>query len=159
MMAFNNYNNQNRNTSTPPRPAQPRNASTGEILPAAVPADYVDAAEKVMQKIAEGKRFNQITTSKIRNLLSLISDVYDAERIRNTEELLPESVTKLQMMRVRVLYEAGRDDKTVEPFVKEAKLLEYIKGIGTSRANCLLFAHYMEALVAYHRYYHIGNER
>ena len=63
------------------------------------------------------------------------------------------------MMRVRVLYEAGRDEKTVAPFVKEAKLLEYIKGIGTSREKCLLFAHYMEALVAYHRYYHIGNER
>ena len=141
------------------RQFQQRPKNVREILAETVPEDYVDAADKVMQSIAEEKRFNQITTSKIRNILSLISEIYDAERIRNAKDLLPENITKLQMMRVRVLYEAGRDEKTVAPFVKEAKLLEYIKGIGTSREKCILFAHYMEALVAYHRYYHIGNER
>lgn len=150
MMAYNNYQN---------KPRQQENPYVREITPEAVPEDYVEAADRVMQVISQEKRYNQITTSKIRNILTLISEVYDVERIRNAVDLLPESVTKLQMMRVRVLYEAGRDEKTVGTFVKEAKLLEYLKGISTSREKCLLFAHYMEALVAYHRYYHIGNER
>ena len=150
MMAYNNY---------PNRPRQQENPYVREITPEAVPEDYVEAADRVMQVISQEKRYNQITTSKIRNILTLISEVYDVERIRNAVDLLPESVTKLQMMRVRVLYEAGRDEKTVGTFVKEVKLLEYLKGIGPSREKCLLFAHYMEALVAYHRYYHIGNER
>ena len=37
-------------------------------------------------------------------------------------------------------------------FVEKAKLLEYIKGISSSRAEMIRFAHYMEALVAYHRF-------
>lgn len=149
MMAYNNYQN---------RPRQQENTYVREIPAESVPEDYVEAAKCVMQVIAQEKRSNQITTSKIRNILTLISSIYDVERIRNAVDLLPESITKLQMMRVRVLYEAGRDEKT-GTFVKEAILLEYLKGIGTSREKCLLFAHYMEALVAYHRYYHIGNER
>ena len=149
-MAYNNYTNKLR---------QQTNQYVRDIQAANVPADYVDAADNVMRSISEEKRSIQITTSKLRNILSLISPIYDRERIRNEAELLPESVTGLQMMRVRVLYEAGRDEKTVKPFVEKAKLLEYIKGIGTSREKCLLFANYMEALVAYHRFYHIGTER
>ena len=37
-------------------------------------------------------------------------------------------------------------------YVEQAKLLEYLKGVGDSREEMIRFAHYMEALVAYHRY-------
>lgn len=56
------------------------------------------------------------------------------------------------MMRIRTAYEAGRDD-TVKTFVEKARLLQYMKGIGSSREDLIRFAHYMEALVAYHRFY------
>ena len=36
--------------------------------------------------------------------------------------------------------------------MEKAQLLAYIKGIGNSRAEMIRFAHYMEALVAYHRF-------
>ena len=62
----------------------------------------------------------------------------------------------MQVLKSQIINRVGNN---VDSFVKEVKLLEYLKGIGTSREKCLLFAHYMEALVAYHRYYHIGNER
>ena len=76
-----------------------------------------------------------------------------AEKLRTAEkELLPDSAAKLGMMRVRTAYEAGRDS-AVKNFVEQAKLLQYIKGIGLDRKAFLNFAHYMEALVAYHRYY------
>ena len=75
------------------------------------------------------------------------------EKLRTAEkELLPDSAAKLGMMRVRTAYEAGRDS-AVKNFVEQAKLLQYIKGIGLDREAFLHFAHYMEALVAYHRYY------
>ena len=40
----------------------------------------------------------------------------------------------------------------MKDFVEQAKLLEYLKGVGDSREAMIQFAHYVEALVAYHRY-------
>ena len=129
-----------------------------EIKPMKVPDDYVDAAEQVILKIGqpdyrqEGKYRFQITTTKLRNILSLVSDIYNIENRRTGEKISDVSNSKLQMLRIRVLYEAGRDKK-VERFVEKSCLLQYIKGIDSNRENMLRFAHYMESLVAYHRYY------
>ncbi len=154
-----NYNggfNNRPNYTNRPQPNRPYPApAQQEIRALPLPADYVDEAELAIQKIS-GER-NKITTSKIRNLLSLISDIYNTENLRNEKEILPESKTALTMMRIRVVYEAGRED-AVKTFVREAKLLEYIKGIGTDRAALINFAHYMEALVAYHRFIIGGRE-
>lgn len=121
-----------------------------EIKPEQIPEDYVEQAEKVMRNVM-GQR-GAITTSKIRNLLSMVSDIYNEENIRTETELLPGNVSALMMMRVRTVYECGRDD-TVKRFVQETRLLQYLKGIGSSRTELIRFAHYMEALVAYHRYF------
>ena len=121
-----------------------------EITPKKVPEDYVDEAERIMRSLMSGGK--TVTTSKIRNLLSLVTDIFNTENIRTDEKLLPESTVKLNLMRVRVAYECGRDD-TVKTFVAQTKLLEYLKGISTDRADLIRFAHYMEALVAFHRYF------
>ena len=121
-----------------------------EITPKKVPEDYVDEAERIMRSLMSQPK--QVTTSKIRNLLSLVTDIYNTENIRTEEKLLPESIVKLNLMRVRVAYECGRDD-TVKSFVAQTNLLEYLKGISTDRADLIRFAHYMEALVAFHRYF------
>lgn len=161
-MAYNNnrsyggYSSGPRQYSDPGRGATPRQdysrpAPPPEIRPEPLPKDYVDQAEKIMGEISQQRE--KITTSKIRNLLSLVSDIYNVEKLRTAEkELLPDSAAKLGMMRVRTAYEAGRDG-AVKIFVERAKLLQYIKGIGLDREAFLHFAHYMEALVAYHRYY------
>lgn len=158
-MAFNNgYNSGNTNYGRQPygsRPQQTRNfpdrqPQTEEIKPEALPAEYVDCAERVMRKVMDDG--SRITTSKIRNLLSLVSDIYNEENIRTADEILPESMTSLMMMRIRVVYEAGREP-SVKSFVKEAKILEYLKDIGNNREKLINFAHYMEALVAYHRFF------
>lgn len=115
-----------------------------EITPKKVPEDYVDEAERIMRSLMSQPK--KVTTSKIRNLLSLVTDIYNEEKLR------PESVVKLNLMRVRVAYECGRDD-TVKNFVAQTNLLEYLKGISTDRADLIRFAHYMEALVAFHRYF------
>ena len=121
-----------------------------EITPKKVPEDYVDEAERIMRSLMSGGK--TVTTSKIRNLLSLVTDIYNKENISPDEKLQSDSVVKLNLMRVRVAYECGRDD-TVKAFVTQTKLLEYLKGISTDRADLIRFAHYMEALVAFHRYF------
>lgn len=148
-MAYNN-NYSSRSFSPRPAPQQPP-----EIKALPLPEDYVDEAEKVMRELAnKGKK---ITTSKNRNLLSLVSDIYNVENLRDDPQIMPESRTALTMMRIRVVYEAGRE-QTVKEFVTEAKLLEYIKDIKNDRAKLINFAHYMEALVAYHRFLIGGRE-
>ena len=132
----------------PQRPAY--NQPPAEIQAEKVPDDYIDRADAIMRELS-GQR-PTITTSKIRNLLSLVSGIYDAERLRTEPELTKESIAGIGMMRIRTAYEAGRDPAT-KVFVEKAHLLQYLKGISTNRETLIAFAHYMEALVAYHRYY------
>ena len=150
-MAYNDYQRQNNG----PRPKQTPSLQP-EARPLPLPEDYVDAAEAVIRQHSQGGK--PITTSKIRNLLSMVSDIYNEEILSNEPQLRPESRSGLTMLRIRMVYEAGRDQQTVGRFLREAKLLEYIKGIGNDRAKLIDFAHYMEALVAYHRYLIGGKE-
>ena len=132
----------------PQRPAY--NQPPAGIQAEKVPDDYIDRADAIMREMS-GQR-PTITTSKIRNLLSLVSGIYDAERLRTEPELTKESIAGIGMMRIRTAYEAGRDPAT-KVFVEKTHLLQYLKGISTNRETLIAFAHYMEALVAYHRYY------
>lgn len=137
----------------------PQNALPPETIPRKVPENYVDEAERIMRALISSG--TTVTTSKIRNLLSLVTDIYNDESIRTEDKLKPDSVVKLNLMRVRVAYEYGRDngesvgkDKVypMREFITQAHLREYLKGISTDRADLIRFAHYMEALVAFHRY-------
>lgn len=124
-----------------------------EIKALSIPEDYVDAADAVMQQLNQSNaKGGKLTTSKLRNILTLVSDIYNIENRRRDDAISSESAAKLQMLRIRVLYEAGRES-SVKKFVETSKLLEYIKGIDKKRENMLRFCHYMEALVAYHRFY------
>ena len=137
----------------------PQKALPPETIPRKVPENYVDEAERIMRALISSG--TTVTTSKIRNLLSLVTDIYNDESIRIEDKLKPDSVVKLNLMRVRVAYEYGRDngesvgkDKVypMREFITQAHLREYLKGISTDRADLIRFAHYMEALVAFHRY-------
>lgn len=132
----------NNRPSAPPKPIEAR----------PIPANYVDEAERVISELkAAGNGKIRVTTSKLRGFLTLVTDIYNKESLRKEEVLSPDSQLKLMRLRVRIVYDAGREND-VRSFVERAKLLEYIKGIGSSRAEMIRFAHYMEALVAYHRF-------
>jgi CRISPR-associated protein Csm2 len=146
------------------RPSQPTpSASTPVITKKPLPVDFVDEAERVMRnpalsepdfkdKDSQKRRF-KITTSKIRNFLSLVSEIYNTENTRTDNLLDEKSMKKIQMMRIRVLYDAGRDEtEAVMKFVKVSNILNYIQDIGGDRQKFIDFAHYVEALVAYHRF-------
>ena len=115
--------------------------------------NYVDEAERVINALKSGDRNGRLslTTSKIRNLLSMTAELYTAAQQQRGETLSAEIQGRVQYLRMRVAYEAGRD-MTVKIFVEKAELLELLKDIQSDRKKLLLFCRYMEALVAYHRY-------
>ena len=113
----------------------------------ALPADYLDEAEKLMAELVK-----KISTSKIRRLYSMVTELYNRERLSTEARLSPESVAAIGMMRVRFAYEAGRDEK-VKDFIIRSGLISYLKDIGDSREKFMDFARYMEALIAYHKFF------
>lgn len=119
--------------------------------------NYVDEAENVIKKLknlknARGNAVPMVTTSKLRNLLAMAADIYNEIMNQHTEMLSEEICSRIAYLRVRFLYEAGRED-AVKRFVEEAGIVPLLKGINGSRKKYLLFHRYMEALVAFHKYY------
>ena len=141
------YNN-NRRPNNYGRPAQGY-AQPAPTQPKPLPQDYVDEAERVMRELFRNN--TRITTSKLRGILALITDIYNEENLRTEKTISVGSQAKLLRLRVRIVYDAGREP-TVKSFVEKAQLLEYIKGVGNDRESLIRLSHYMEALVAYHRY-------
>ena len=113
--------------------------------------NYVDRAEEVILKLKEsgGGRI-RLTTSQIRNILTITSTIYDNAK-RKKGPLDEEELMSVQLLRTKFVYESGRD-KNVEQFIQIADLINLIKSVGDSREKLILFCKYMEALVAYHRF-------
>lgn len=155
----NHYNRDSRKNRNVPSHGSSRNGGTQAgranqapftsepVLPMPIPADYLEQAEKLMET-----NTRLVTTSKIRRLFSLIVDIYNEENLSTQKELSQDSVSAIGMARVRFAYECGRDTK-VKEFVKKAHLMNYLKGIGRSREEFIKFTQYMEALVAYHKFF------
>ena len=142
----NNYNRGGQSSGYRGTPVQ------REPIPAKkLPENYVDEAERVMLAIHDAPG-SKITTSKIRRFLTLIAEIMNDERKSLSDELMPSSIAKIQMARVRIAYEAGRDS-VVKTFVDKSCLICYLKGIGNSRKDFIKLGEYVEALVAWHRYF------
>lgn len=120
--------------------------------------NYVDKAEAVIKKLSSkvnprnGRPEAMVTTSKIRNLLAMTADIYNEVQMVQEEELSDDICGRIEYLRVRFIYESGREPK-VKELVEESKLLDVIKSIGKSKKNYILFSRYMEALVAFRKFY------
>lgn len=117
--------------------------------------NYVNTAEKVMRDICQPdnpKYKKYLSTSQIRNLLAMISDIYNNVRRTRSEKLDIDVISDIQYLKLHIVYEAGRQN-TVKEFVEKADLLNQIDTINNSKAQFMLFSHYMEALVAYRKFY------
>ncbi|KRM27533.1 CRISPR-system related protein [Ligilactobacillus acidipiscis DSM 15836] len=114
---------------------------------------YVDEAEKVIKELG---RFNfkhgrdELTTSQIRNLLSLVSTIFNELSFKEVTQL----TGKLSYLRVQFVYQSGRN-AAVKDLVRTGKILELLEKVQTSKDKRMLirFCHYFEALVAYFKYY------
>lgn len=127
--------------------------------------DYVKSAEDVI-KYLEKEEFSVITnpkrgsrdiltTSAIRNILGSTSEIYDMVRSQG-----PEAVRdKLAYLKVKLIYQSGRN-AAVKRFVKVSKLIQALDLLeekyyqkSEEKDKIILFCRYMEALVAYFKYY------
>lgn len=114
--------------------------------------DYVTQAERVIAGLPkkQGGDF-ALTTTQLRGLLSLTSQLFDEAELNIDPELSEALMDKVQYLRIRIVYQSGRVPE-VKGFVKNARLLEALAEIGNSRDGLLRFCRYMEALAAYKKY-------
>ena len=126
--------------------------------------DYVDKAERLMKELSK-----VITTSKIRDLLAQVNELYNDIILQPDEKLSKEHVEAIRHLKVKMIYDAGRDrqerlsrqdrndrrfrEGKLTYFFNQTGLLEMVSNIGDSRKRFLDYCKYFEALVAYHKYY------
>ena len=123
-------------------------------------ATYVDKANAVLDALkadcTDERGFRKdklVSTSKIRNILSMAADIYDNVMQNNSNTLSNDIVSRIEYLRVRMIYESGRDrEDKVKKFINKANLIEYAKMIGNDKKKYILFYRYMEALIAFHKY-------
>lgn len=119
--------------------------------------NYVEIAEQVTKKLHEeknkkGQTIEVVTTSKIRNLLSMTANIYNDVVNTKSEHLSNEMIGRINYLKLRFVYEAGREPK-VKRLVETAQILQCLDAIKGSRSQYILFSRYMEALVAYRKFY------
>lgn len=124
--------------------------------------NYVAKAESVIlelkKKIPKQKeKDGMVTNSKIRNLLSMSADIYNQVLDCKDDKLPQELNGRIEYLRVRYIYEAGREPR-VKDLVIQGELLEIMKEIQGSKKNYILYYHYMEALVAFKRFWNKNDD-
>lgn len=114
--------------------------------------NYVDKAENVINSLKRIRKKNNsdtffLTTSKIRKLLSLTSTLYDESRVREYDDLKD----KVAYLKVQYIYQAGKEP-SVKDLVIKGEIIEALNEI-KDRESLQRFCRYMEALVAYFKFY------
>ena len=124
-----------------------------------------EQAEKNIQRLSKkefrGEKKVKLSKSQIRKILSSVIRIENkvtglTSDAQNSDALPEEIVEEIDYLKVRIAYQVGRDsgrEKLVKEFVDKTDLLSWISGIQGSKKRFLQFSRYVEALVAYHRYY------
>ena len=88
--------------------------------------NYVDLAEQVIESLERDRRGNiKLSTSQIRNILAMSSDIYSDVMEIKGDKLIPEIIGRINYLKVRIVYEEGRNPD-VKDFAEKAKLRFYI---------------------------------
>ena len=118
--------------------------------------NYVDLAESVIKKLKDktdkkGWKIPMVSTSQIRNILSMGAEIYNEILLYEGDDLDSELKGRIDYLRIRVMYDSGRDLK-VKDFAVESQIPDILKEIKL-KEDYKLFYRYMESLVAFHRFY------
>lgn len=116
---------------------------------------FVDIGEEIGKKL----KSDGVKTSQIRKFLSAVNSV--ANKIQNeNEELAPENAEEIQYLRVKLAYQAGREEVRGKIDASDfglhylQKVLDVaIKNIGRSKSGFEKFNKLVESIVAYHKFY------
>lgn len=152
--------------------------------------NYVDIAKERITRLGrdlgnDKYDFGNLTTSKIRNILSIVNDILNDMHVLHDNKFEPVLDKKLKRLKIKLIYEAGRDEEdnetrnkrdkklkkkedreskekeeersrkngNVKRFIIDTGLLDAIDEINGDKEKFKRYANYLEALVAYHRYY------
>lgn len=140
------------------RPARNNNFNNTSAFKAPLDYDVVGDAEKVINNLEKDKYGKiALTTSQVRKFLTAINvvrnkvDLYIAQN-KETKELSSELVAEVKFLKVNLLYQAGRIN-TVKQFMNTANLGNIIDNVGNDTKKFQKLCKYVEALVAYHKFY------
>lgn len=113
---------------------------------------YADFAQEKMEELSRdvvrGQKFGGLTTSKLRGIYGLVMNVYT--KINEPSDFA-RHVSDLQYLKVKMAYEAGRED-SVKNFLNKTYLRDLISYVKTYE-QFLLYCRYAESLVAYFKFY------
>lgn len=119
--------------------------------------------DDVKKYVRENWTSELVTTSQIRKFLTAVNTVtekvnaYKLEKTDDYDTLPVELQAQIKYLKVKLAYQIGRNrskwGNPVEDFEKEAGLISLIDGIKSSTKEYEKFAHYIEALVAFHKFY------
>ena len=117
------------------------------------------AQDFVVNKLSETNKYDpskkeiKITTSQIRKFLSGVNLIQNKMN-EEGETLSDETVNEIKYLKIKLAYQAGRE-KTRENKIKVLydNLVPEIDNIGNSKKKFLEFSKYIEAIVAYHKFY------
>lgn len=113
---------------------------------------YVDSAEELIKSYMKSNN-KTISTSQIRNILAMTSDILNKINSCSQNEISDEIVQSLNYLRIRTVYDSGREP-SVKNFVKSTYLLKHLKSVMSSKkkTDVELFCHYVESLVAFFKF-------
>lgn len=126
--------------------------------------DIAREAESVVVRLERNQKDQIIlTTSQIRKFLVAVNALTNKITVyrslhEGAMQLSPILASEVKYLKVKLIYQVGREQKQkrtnpIKDFVEKARLKEWIDGIGTDIRAYEEFAHYVEALVAYHKYH------
>lgn len=132
--------------------------------------NYVDRADKVMRALSEEAQKSygskMVTTSQIRKFLTAVNRVNGKiDQFKNGNQSsasgrIPEDLQmEIKFLKVKLAYQIGRADSgrnranPVKEFADKSGLIGEIDKIGDSLERYENFARYVEALVAFHKFY------
>ena len=96
---------------------------------------YVKKAEETIDKLLKNNKTDSIaTTPQMRNILAMSADIYNRVMVNSGEDLSDEIIGLIEYLKIRIVYEAGRDEK-VKKFIVQSEMLEIIDEINGSKKN------------------------
>lgn len=123
--------------------------------------DIVDRAEKAIQNLKRNK-YDKIglNPTKIRKFLTAVTSVKNKVEIVAAgqgsafKELPDDLALEVKLLKMNILYQAGRDsDIYIEDFIQRSGIVTFIESIGNDYKKFQQFCRYVEALIAFHKYY------
>ena len=123
--------------------------------------DIAGKAEKIILGLKNDRLLggtNGLTTNQIRKFLTAVNTLTNKITLyrhqqEQTRELSEDLAKEVRFLKVKLAYQVARGNKGVKRFAEDTQLKEDIDTVGTDLKEYMAFAQFIEALVAYHKFY------